>query len=626
MNSSLKSLHEQIVSQLDIVEEVSKYITLSKKGQSYVCLCPFHDDSSPSMNVSSSKQIFKCFACGVGGDVVSFVSRFKKTSYVDTLKQLALEHNIEVSSNLFYEPKSKYTEQDLAVLDLLEKVNSFYKLEFKRLKNTELNEFFTSRKLDNDLINDFDIGYASGENFLNFFKSELEANPFLFVKAGLINPENKLALFYNRVIFGIRNSEGKIVGFSARALQKDIKPKYVNSAESNLFQKSELLYNFYRTKSHFDQNSLIIVEGFFDVIALHKIGIYNSVALMGTALTTKHLRLLNNKQITIFLDGDQAGQNASLKNAKFLIEHGYDVKIVVNKTRLDPDEIIIQYGPQYLNDLLKQAPNALDFIYDYFKTQFNLVAGQNNNLNSIQNFISSFEPYLKGVKQNIAHFYASRIKNDFNFEVNFDANINSDSDEYSLPNEYDFVDTGEFLAHDFVPDYVPQSDIKDSFDPNTYTLVNKSLQSNKKITLGWVDRLFYVLLEHPNLISLFLERESKDIMNLRVFDDYKQDIYEQLKSGQMNAEQLQDSKNKLTHNNEYLEEYEQFMNDFTQNKADLHNLQINLDLLYTNALRECDDKYIETTKNPKLIQTISANAEMFEEHTQTMLRINRRKK
>ncbi|MBU4689840.1 DNA primase [Mycoplasma zalophidermidis] len=633
MNTNFKQLQDEILSRYDIVEVINKYIALSKSGQSFVCLCPFHDDSNPSMHVSETKQLFKCFVCGIGGNLISFLMKFKKLTYPDTLKLLADEASINYDSHIFYQKPSKYSQSDLEVLDLLDKVNSFFKLEFTRLKNTTLNSFYNSRDLSNDLLRNFDIGFASKENFLEFFAGEIKQNPTLFAKAGLINPESLQPSFNNRVTFGIRNDDGKIVGFSARTLDKDVKPKYINSVESHLFQKSELLYNFYKAKDFLETKELIITEGFFDVIALHKAGIINAVALMGTALTHKHFKLLNNKTIIMFLDGDNAGQHATLKSLSYLLSKNIHAKVVKNKTRLDPDEILKKYGSEYLNNLINDSVDSLDYIYENGKNQFLLIAGGDNRLNNIQNFVSYFSKYIEYSESNVRDFYSEKIYNDFKYKIIFKGNL-QESNEYSIPDDSYLnnsqIDTATFMNMYQVPDYVPDLP-EDPYDINLIPHNGISspvniVKKHKLPTLSWIDRLFYLILDFPDLIKFYLEKNKEDQMNFNVFDDYKEQIQNILENGELTQSNKKWIEEMITNNGELKSEFEAVKQDFKNYLGDKEKLSMNFEMIYENALKENDDKYIAFVQDPKTSRLIASNPAMFEQMTQNMLRINRRKK
>ncbi|TQC51407.1 DNA primase [Mycoplasmopsis mucosicanis] len=630
MSTNLRNIHDELIAKLDIVEQINKYVTLTKKGQSYVCLCPFHDDSNPSMNVSPSKRIFKCFVCGEGGDVVRFVSKFQKISYPQALKMLADQSGIAYSSNTFYEPKSNYSELDLQVIDLLERVNSFYKLEFIKLKNSLLYDFFTSRQLNNELLSLFDIGYASKDSFLEFFGDEIKQNALIFAKAGLIHADSKQPIFANRITFAIRNSEGKVVGFSARTLNKDEKPKYINSAESTIFQKSEILYNFQQANQNIVDHELIIVEGFFDVIALAKIKRLNAVALMGTALTLKHLKLLKNKNIILFLDGDNAGQKASLASAKFLLSKGIDVRIVANKTRLDPDEIIKELGIEYLQNMLANAPAALDFVYDYFKTQYSLISGSNNDLNSIQHFVACINEYIQYSSPTVQSYYKSKVNSDFKYTPDFDQNHSKTSEfDLSVNDEYfGFEDTNTFLAHDFVPDYIPPEPLDinaPNFSEKPYKIAQHSQNKNK---LSWIDLLFYLILDHPDLYDLFIQRQQKvnEKMSLNVFNDYKHSIMNQMMQGNLNNNQKQDIRQTLTHNDEQLTKiYENYRQNFGRGSNDSNSIYEDFEFVYNKARIEADEEYINDTKQPFNKEMIAQNDNLFNERSKNIIIIQGRK-
>ncbi|AIA29422.1 DNA primase [Mycoplasmopsis californica HAZ160_1] len=605
---NLQSLKDEILSQLDIVDEISKHVTLVKKGQSYVCLCPFHDDSNPSLTINRNKQIFKCFVCQVGGDVIKFVSKFKKISWYDSLKYLANELNLDYDNTLFMTEPSRYSAFDLEVTELNEEVNSFFKINFKKLKNTTLNNFFLSRDLNTDLLNNFDIGYCEARVFTEFFGSKIHEKPLIFAKAGLIHVDTLAPTFDNRVTFAIRDDQGKVVGFSARSLDKDAKPKYINSSESTLFQKNALLYNYWRAKdATHEQKRLIIVEGFFDVIALYKIGKDNVVALMGTSLTNNHLKFLHNKDIILFLDGDQAGQSASLKNAKFLLSKNINVHIVKNQTRLDPDEIIKKYGIEYIQTMLDKAQLATDFIYDYFKHQYNLQPDSSNNLDSISNFVDSFFEYINVCNQNIRNYYIDRIKNEFSFDPAININLSKNTQKHSYNADY----TNEF-TQSF---YTNQAFVEDNYIYQHELPQKPYLASEQKTeSLSWIDRLFYAILEHPSLRELFIQRANSNEgkLYLKVFKDYKSEVYDLITQPDCDLEYV---KKILAPNDQKRQEFDSYTQDFYRNtEQNYNNLLENFNFAYRNAQNESFRRYAMETATPEFSDRANKLPAVFSDH------------
>lgn len=612
MSTKLKQIHDDIIGKIDIVNELAKHITLTRKGQSYVSLCPFHDDSNPSMNISSHKQIFKCFVCGEGGDVVKFVSKFKKITYTDALKYLLNEYNISYDQKTFYDANSKYNETDLAIFDLLERVNSLFKLEFNKLKNSKLNDFYTSRKLTPQLINDFDIGYADPLVFEKIFSDEINQNKLLFIRAGLINTNTDTFIFKNRVTFAIRNNDGKIVGFSARSIDKNEKPKYINSSESKLFQKSQILYNYYLAKNNIKDNTLIICEGFFDVIALYKANFKNSVALMGTALTNKHLPFLKDKKIVLFLDGDEAGQSASIKSAQFLLANNINVNIVNNKTKMDPDEILNQLGPNKINELINHSVDSLDFIFNTLIIRHNVLSGEQNNLTNISKFIREFNEYIKFAPTNVQEFYINKIKEKFKYDASKDIESSSLNQTF---NDFDAdFEFNNFANLNDIDNYTPMFG-NEPINQTPHFAISK--KKNKKINkLSNVDKLFYLILYHDDLRELFIEKAANENTlrwKTHGWEPYQIDIYQNITNNpKLTSEQKDRMIQQLNNNFEPSLKLNELIKSFNSNNSQAEKISdfmfiydlAKIESFKTNASKiiNPDNKFLFSSSNAALEQ------------------------
>lgn len=643
MDNKIKETVNNIIANSDIVEVINNFITLSKKGRNYVCLCPFHDDRNPSMNIDTKKQIFKCFVCGTGGNVAQFLVKYKHWSFWETIKYLADRLNI----NFDYQSMSDYkshqrSEEELKILASLNKANSLYKLELIKCKNDpKVSEFINKRHLNAETIQAFDIGYASAEQFKILFKEELEKEPEILAKASLINPKTLECAFHDRITFAIKNENDEVVGFSARTLEKDVKPKYVNSAENEFFKKSSILYNYQRINKLNDTKTIIITEGFFDVIALYKVGIENATCLMGTALTAQHLPLLKNKEIIIFLDGDDPGQNASLKSAKFLMEYGFDIKIVRNKTQYDPDEILNNLGAGVLKKMLEDAPIALDFVYEYYTKKYSLMFSSNNEIKRLLEFEKDFLEYLQYYPQNIQDFYKTRILNDYKYEIKTRiANIKNIS-SYSYEDSYVPTPPDEYHSgtYSIINNYVDDYDYNQYQDlvnnTNNYQINNNTFNRNKQgpflakqnisNQIDWVDKLFFTILYHPDLASFYKNENKKEPLMLQVFDnsDQKNEIYDCIIKNKPDSALWNNLKQKY--------------NDLWINQGGgiiLKNFELNLnennkkkkfDELFSRARHESDNKYIEYASREDITKQISENEKMFKDHENKIRRITERK-
>ncbi|WP_051617749.1 DNA primase [Mycoplasmopsis iners] len=527
---SKDNIYSQVIAANDIVNVINQFIPLTKKGRSYVGLCPFHSDSTPSMSVAPDKQVFKCFSCGVGGNALTFVEKYKKISKFEALQYLASLHGIDVSQYNNYQPKEIYSPSAKEQIELLDKVNSFYKTEFIKHQFGLLNDFYNQRHLTNDILDHFDIGFSDEQDFNTMFADTIKTQADLFQQCSLIN-ENGYSIYRNRVMFAIRDEHNSVVGFSGRTLIKDEKPKYINSAESEVFRKSNILYNYYNASNSANgKNELIITEGFFDVIALYKASITNAVGLMGTALTKNHFNLVKNKKIILFLDGDEAGQNATLKSAKFLLEYGIDVKIVINPTSLDPDELLNAHGPEYLQNLIKQAVSAIDFIYEHLLNKHNLIKNGFNDVGRLKDFIADFSTYIATSPLEVINYYQGKIKSELKYEVSF-------KPKATKLESHTFEDTQTME--------IPVDNWYEPQPPKVETPKLRKKQEKENLQRrDWIDKLFYLILSFPGLSNLFLNKiqtqndEDFDFTGMQN-ENTKKEIFTQIYAGQINNKTIE---------------------------------------------------------------------------------------
>lgn len=371
-----ESLIQDIRSKADIVEVVQHYLPLIKKGKNYVAVCPFHDDHDPSMSISQDKQIFKCFVCGAGGNVFNFVKDYEKIQFNDAV--------IKVANYIGYTLDEKYvinqTKIDPKQLALFNVLNEYVKYT-RYILNTEdaidAKKYLLNRGLDENTIQKFEIGYNLNNDqstkFLLAKGFDLES----CVKTNItrINEFGSKDVFNQRIVFPIHNPQGQVVAFTARTMNPNESSKYINSTETPLYIKGNLLYNYHRAIKNIKQTKeIIIVEGVMDVIALDRVNIENVVATLGTACTKEQITLIQNASNNVVLcyDSDSAGQTATLKLARLLLAHKLNVSIVQNNTGLDLDEIIEQKSKDALIKIMSQRTSYLDFFFNYSLTRLDL--------------------------------------------------------------------------------------------------------------------------------------------------------------------------------------------------------------------------------------------------------------
>lgn len=351
-----KNSIENLKNIVDIADVVGSYIPLKKSGANFVCVCPFHNDKHPSMSISPSKGIYHCFSCKAGGDAIKFVMEYEKLGYVEAIEKLASIYNVALEyTSSKNEPKIDKK--------ILENLNLHYKTLL--YKNPEALNYLKSRSITDAIIEKWELGWAaSSQNTLNLLQNEgIEPKEALEVGAIKENENGYYASFINRITFPIYNHLGSLVGFGGRTIS-DNPAKYINSPQSQIFDKSKIFYGYDKAKSEiYRSQSMVICEGYMDCIMLHAAGINNAVAVLGTALTQKHIPLIQRGDIkvTLSFDSDSAGINAAFKSARLLMEHQIDGKVVLISGGKDPAELVASGKEMELRDMLSGGVELGEF-------------------------------------------------------------------------------------------------------------------------------------------------------------------------------------------------------------------------------------------------------------------------
>ena len=406
-----KATIDRIQDAAQIVDVVSDFVTLKKRGVNYLGLCPFHDDRTPSFSVSPSKNICKCFSCGEGGTAIHFIMKHEQLSYYEALKYLAKKYNIEVREREMTD-EEKVLESERESLFI---INDYARNYFKNLlyenpegKSVGLS-YFKERGFRDDIIKKFELGYALEQR--NAFSTEalrLGYKKEFLIKTGLVaGGENNSPLydrFRGRVIFPVHTLSGKVVAFGGRILRKaDNLAKYVNSPESEIYSKSRELYGIYFAKKAIvKEDRCFMVEGYTDVLSMHQAGIENVVSSSGTALTTGQIRLIRRftQNMTVLYDGDAAGITAALRGIDLLLEEGLNVKVVLLPKGEDPDSFARKQNAESFNKFI--ADNEVDFIR--FKAQLLLDETKDDPIKRaglISNIVESIALIPDGIKRSV---------------------------------------------------------------------------------------------------------------------------------------------------------------------------------------------------------------------------------
>lgn len=346
----------------DIVDTIGSYLPLTQKGKNFFAVCPFHDDHSPSMSISKEKQIFKCFVCGHTGNSISFVQDYLGISFVEALEVLAKNAHIDLKLDKKENDNSPYKD----MYSLYNIALSYYKNNLNSKEGEEARKYLEKRKLDKDTINYFDIGLSLSGGLSEGLSKKYSEN--LLEEAGLSN--NGKDVFINRIMFTIKDNEGNPAGFSGRKYDDSDAPKYVNSKETPIFKKGNILYNYYNAKNDIKKKKEIIIsEGFMEVIRCHTIGIDNVVALMGTSFTKDHLAVIKKDKVDVVLnlDQDEAGKIATIQIGKLLMKEGISPTVIIFSKYKDADELIVYEGAEAFINAYEKRVNFIDFELDYLK-------------------------------------------------------------------------------------------------------------------------------------------------------------------------------------------------------------------------------------------------------------------
>lgn len=366
---------EEVRTRSDIVDVISGYVRLQKKGSNYFGLCPFHHEKSPSFSVAPQKQMYHCFGCGVSGNVFTFVMEYENYSFREAVEVLAERSGVKL-------PKMEYSKEARAQADLratLLEINklaaNYFHFQLKQPQGQQGYSYFTDRGLSENTIRHFGLGFANktSDDLYRFLKSKGYDDGIL-KETGLATIEERGARdkFWNRVMFPIMDVNNRVIGFGGRVMG-DGEPKYLNSPETKLFDKSRNLYglNFARTSR---QRYLLLCEGYMDVIAMHQAGFTNAVASLGTAFTEQHASLIKRYADSVVLtyDSDGAGVKAALRAIPMLKAAGISAKVLNMKPFKDPDEFIKNRGPEEFQKRIEEARNSFLYEIDVLKANYNM--------------------------------------------------------------------------------------------------------------------------------------------------------------------------------------------------------------------------------------------------------------
>lgn len=481
---------EEIKDAVDIVDLIGSYVSLVKRGRNYVGLCPFHNEKTPSFSVNPDGHYFKCFGCGKSGDAITFLQEYEGLDFNEAIKELAEKAHIDLGEAEFQKKQADYS-----VYYDINRETALYFMDNIKLDEAAIS-YLKNRNINVNSVLEFGIGFAldSWDGLLNhltqkrFSINDIEA-------ANLIQKSEKRGTYYDlfrkRLIFPILDLKSRVVGFSGRIVG-DGEPKYYNSRDSVIFKKGNLLFGLNLVQKKSDRSRIMLVEGNIDVVKLHQMGINYVVAALGTAFTDRQATLLKRygKEVYLCLDGDFAGQKATVRDIEILRNIGVVPKIVVIPDNMDPDEYVDKFGKDKFDALLQDAVSAFDFTVSFYKHDLDI-----NRRDDFIEFIRRVSGLIKTIPSKVEQ---SIYVEDISKKYNIDKNLLME--ELSKNNEV-------FVAN--------------AYDVKSYTIPKAS---NKfiKILVSYIitDKVFAVEAEKLNVLDYINNQSYADLIE-RIFKEYE---------------------------------------------------------------------------------------------------------
>ena len=392
---------EEVRSKNDIVDVISSYVKLQKKGSSYFGLCPFHNEKSPSFSVSREKQMYYCFGCGAGGNVFTFLMEYENYSFQEALKYLADRAGVELPEAEYSKEARERADQKAILLEINKVAAQYFYVQLKSPQGAHALSYLKDRGLSDEMIHSFGLGYSNkySNDLYQYLKSKGYRDE-LIVKAGLVTVDERYGAsdkFWNRVMFPIMDSNSRVIGFGGRVMG-DAKPKYLNSPETMIFDKSRNLYGLNRARSS-RKPYFLLCEGYMDVISLHQAGFSNAVASLGTALTPGHASLIKRyvKEVYLTYDSDEAGTKAALRAMPILKDVGITARIIRMEPYKDPDEFIKNLGAEAFEERIHKARNGFMFGLEILERDYDLTTpeGKTDFMKEVAKRLAQFDEEIE---------------------------------------------------------------------------------------------------------------------------------------------------------------------------------------------------------------------------------------
>lgn len=397
----------------DIVSVISDYIPLKMQGKNYFGVCPFHDDHSPSMSVSRERQLFKCFVCNKGGNVFTFVKEYENINFIEAVKKVA----DRVGIPLDYVPTTNTNTKHKEEFEIMDFTTKIYQNNLNSKEGVKAKEYLEKRDITEEIIKDFRIGLALNDNtylYSVLTKKNYDVNKLdnlgLIAKDGIKGYDK----FVNRIMIPICNLEGNVVGFTGRIFNGEDSAKYINTKETLIYKKGNILFNYHNAKNYIRESKCaILVEGNMDAIRLYSSGIRNVLALMGTALTKEQVTILKKLRVPIILmlDNDNAGELATLNIGEELTKNNVETKVVRLSGAKDPDEYIVKFGVDAFTDTIKHSLNYFDYKLNYLKGNKNL-----NNTEELITYVKSVLKMVEGADNLTKEITIKKLSDEYNID------------------------------------------------------------------------------------------------------------------------------------------------------------------------------------------------------------------
>ena len=507
-------LIDEIKNKNDIVDVISQYVVLKRSGRNFFGLCPFHKEKSPSFSVSPDKQIFHCFGCGVGGNVIHFVSKIENLSFRETIEMLAEKSGVELPT-IEGEVDTKLLQLKSKVYEINQLTAQFYHENLYKPSAKPAQEYVKKRKLDNNTLKNFLIGYSGNFNELYLMLKQKGFTEEEILASSLVNKTQDgkfIDRFRGRLMFPIQDTRNRVIAFGGRVLD-DSKPKYINSPENIVYSKGRHLFGLNVAKKG-DLKKIIIVEGYMDAISLHQRGITNAVASLGTALTEAQGRLLrkSSEQVIIGYDSDGAGQAATMRGLEILQSMGCDLRILQIEGAKDPDEFVVKYGPERFQKQVDKAISLVEYKIKVLKNTLNI-----EHPNDKIKFLKEIAKVLSKIDNEIEReVYAEKIASEYQIS------------KEAIYAEINKLEYSQSTGKKILEKAKPKLGVKEQ--------VTSDNQNDKREKL-----LIYLLINYPEESYQKIKQEVNidDIKNERNKSIVKK-LYEELEKGNSNTSHVLD--------------------------------------------------------------------------------------